>query len=445
MERMTLEEIARAIGCPGSYPGAVDAVSTDSRSLPEGCLFVALEGERFDGHDFIPAALRAGAAAAVAHERRGYGPGTVLYVGNTQRALMEIAKAYRAKFSIRCVGITGSVGKTTTKEMTAEVLSCAYRTLKTEGNLNNEIGLPKTLLRLDRATEAAVVEMGMQGLGEIAALADAAKPDVGVITNIGVSHLEQLGSRENILKAKLELADALPDGAPLILCGDNDLLSQVRIPRLDVRFYGIENPACGLRARDLHEREGETSFLLCGEFGELPVTIPCAGRHNVLNALAAFATGRALEIPPDKCAAALRGYTPAGMRQKVVHWRGITVVEDCYNASPDSMKAALETLSLHGQADRGARRDARAGRGLRAGALRNGGVRRRKGDRPAACIRRRCVLLSTGRVGGGDPRRALHRKGGAARAPSGGDPPGRRRMGQGKPRHAHGGDPRRTV
>lgn len=145
MERMTIDEIARAVGCPGSYPGAVDVISTDSRSLPEGCLFVALEGERFDGHDFIPAALRSGAAAAVAHERRDYGPGTVLYVKNTQRALMEIAKAYRAKFSIRCVGVTGSVGKTTTKEMIADVLSCAYRTLRTEGNLNNEIGLPKTL------------------------------------------------------------------------------------------------------------------------------------------------------------------------------------------------------------------------------------------------------------------------------------------------------------
>ena len=152
MERMTIDEIARAVGCPGSYPGAVDVISTDSRSLPEGCLFVALEGERFDGHDFIPAALRSGAAAAVAHERRDYGPGTVLYVKNTQRALMEIAKAYRAKFPIRCVGVTGSVGKTTTKEMIADVLSCAYRTLKTEGNLNNEIGLPKTLFRLDRTT-----------------------------------------------------------------------------------------------------------------------------------------------------------------------------------------------------------------------------------------------------------------------------------------------------
>ena len=347
MERMTIDEIARAVGCPGSYPGAVDVISTDSRSLPEGCLFVALEGERFDGHDFIPAALRSGAAAAVAHERRDYGPGTVLYVKNTQRALMEIAKAYRAKFSIRCVGVTGSVGKTTTKEMIADVLSCAYRTLKTEGNLNNEIGLPKTLFRLDRTTEAAVVEMGMQGLGEIAALADVARPDVGVITNIGVSHLERLGSRENILKAKLELADALPDGAPLLLCGDNDLLSRVRIPRLDVRFYGIENPACGLRAKDLREGAGETSFLLCGEFGELPVTIPCAGRHNVLNALAAFSAGLALDIPPEKCAAALREYMPSGMRQKVVHWRGITVVEDCYNASPDSMRAALETLAGH--------------------------------------------------------------------------------------------------
>ncbi|MBC3939397.1 UDP-N-acetylmuramoyl-tripeptide--D-alanyl-D-alanine ligase [Anaerotruncus massiliensis (ex Liu et al. 2021)] len=347
MERMTIDEIARAVGCPGSYPGAVDVISTDSRSLPEGCLFVALEGERFDGHDFIPAALRSGAAAAVAHERRDYGPGTVLYVKNTQRALMEIAKAYRAKFSIRCVGVTGSVGKTTTKEMIADVLSCAYRTLKTEGNLNNEIGLPKTLFRLDRTTEAAVVEMGMQGLGEIAALADVARPDVGVITNIGVSHLERLGSRENILKAKLELAEALPDGAPLLLCGDNDLLSRVRIPRLDVRFYGIENPACGLRAKDLREGAGETSFLLCGEFGELPVTIPCAGRHNVLNALAAFSAGLALDIPPEKCAAALREYMPSGMRQKVVHWRGITVVEDCYNASPDSMRAALETLAGH--------------------------------------------------------------------------------------------------
>ena len=285
MERMTIDEIARAVGCPGSYPGAVDVISTDSRSLPEGCLFVALEGERFDGHDFIPAALRSGAAAAVAHERRDYGPGTVLYVKNTQRALMEIAKAYRAKFSIRCVGVTGSVGKTTTKEMIADVLSCAYRTLKTEGNLNNEIGLPKTLFRLDRTTEAAVVEMGMQGLGEIAALAGVARPDVGVITNIGVSHLERLGSRENILKAKLELADAL--------------------------------------------------------------TIPCAGRHNVLNALAAFSAGLALDIPPEKCAAALREYMPSGMRQKVVHWRGITVVEDCYNASPDSMRAALETLAGH--------------------------------------------------------------------------------------------------
>lgn len=345
MERMTIQEIARAIGSQGTYPGEVDTISTDSRRLPEGCLFVALEGERFDGHDFIPAALRAGAAAAVAHERRDYGPGAVLYAKNTQRALMDIAKAYRAKFSIRCVGVTGSVGKTTTKEMIADVLASTFRTLKTEGNLNNEIGLPKTLFRLDRTTEAAVVEMGMQGLGEIAALADIAKPDIGVITNIGVSHLEQLGSRENILKAKLELADELPDGAPLLLCGDNDLLSQVRIPRLDVLFFGIDNPACGLRAKDIREGERETSFTLCEGGGELPVTIPCVGRHNVLNALAAFAVGRALAIPPERCAAALRDYLPSGMRQKVVHWQGVTVVEDCYNASPDSMKAAIGTLA----------------------------------------------------------------------------------------------------
>ncbi|MFR9190359.1 MAG: UDP-N-acetylmuramoyl-tripeptide--D-alanyl-D-alanine ligase [Anaerotruncus massiliensis (ex Togo et al. 2019)] len=338
MERMTIDEIARAVGCPGSYPGAVDVISTDSRSLPEGCLFVALEGERFDGHDFIPAALRSGAAAAVAHERRDYGPGTVLYVKNTQRALMEIAKAYRAKFPIRCVGVTGSVGKTTTKEMIADVLSCAYRTLKTEGNLNNEIGLSHPLPPRphDRRPSS---RWGCRAR-EIAALAGG-KAGRGVITNIGVSHLERLGSRENILSCWA--VTRCPTARRSSSAGTTTCYRGCGSPA-DVRFYGIENLACGLRAMTSARGRGDLLPPL-RRIRRAAGDDFCAGRHNVLNTRGLFR--RAGAGYRRKCAAALREYMPSGMRQKVVHWRGITVVEDCYNASPDSMRAALETLAGH--------------------------------------------------------------------------------------------------
>lgn len=355
MERMQLQEIAEAVGCPGEYEGWVEEISTDSRQITPGCLFAAVPGERFDGHDYAAKAVEAGATWVLAQHPCDTGAlpeGHLLLVPDVRQALIDIAGAYRSHFSIRCVGITGSVGKTTTKEMVAEVVSTKYRTLKTQGNLNNEIGLPKTLFQLTSAHEAAVIEMGMQNLGEIAALAAAVKPQIGVITNIGVSHLEMLGTRENILKAKLELADALPDGAPLLLCGDNDLLSTVRIPRLRVRLFGIENPACDLWAGEILERDGATRFTLCWEGGSVPVLLPALGRHNVYNALAACAVGRELGIPPEICAQAIAGYAPAGMRQKVVYHGGYTVVEDCYNASPDSMRAALQTLAGWPQAGR---------------------------------------------------------------------------------------------
>lgn len=360
MERMTIQEIAQAVGCAESFGGAVDAISTDSRDVPRGSLFVALSGERFNGHDYIVSALEQGAAYAIAHERRDYGSDNILYVDDTEKALMEIGRAYRAKFDIHCVGVTGSVGKTTTKDMIAEVVSAGFRTLKTEGNLNNEIGLPKTLLNLTSSHQAAVIEMGMQGLGEIGALARVALPQVGVITNIGVSHIEQLGSRENILKAKLELAQQLPDGAPLILCGDSDLLAGVRESRLNTLFYGIDGDECDVRAVEIREDAAHTVFTLVyrlGIAGGTPsemefaaiqnVTIPCIGRHNVLNALAAFTVGQVLGIAPEKCVEALRGYVPSGMRQKIVQYSGFTVVEDCYNASPDSMRAAMQTLGKY--------------------------------------------------------------------------------------------------
>lgn len=347
MERLTIEEIAQAVGAAGSFSGEITQISTDSREIPQGCLFVALVGERFNGHDYVANAIQKGAACAIVHERRDYGTDKILYVPNTQDALMAIGRLYRSKFQIHCVGITGSVGKTTTKDMIADVVAAGFRTLKTQGNLNNEIGLPKTLFALDPSYEAAVIEMGMQRLGEIRALAAVAQPQIGVITNIGVSHIEWLGSRENILKAKLELAEALPDGAPLILCGDNDLLRTVKIPRLKVQLYGIENPECMFRAEHIRENVTETSFEICYNSNRMSVTIPCIGRHNVLNALAACAVGTALGIPLDQCAEALKNYVPSGMRQKIVPFGGYTVVEDCYNASPDSMKAALNTLAAY--------------------------------------------------------------------------------------------------
>lgn len=351
-----LEEIGKAIGCETALAGAVREICTDTRALRPGCLFVALEGERFDGHDYVAQALAGGAACAVIHHDCDIGGAAqtrLLRVQDTQQAMIDLGGLYRSKFDLRCVGITGSVGKTTTKDMIAAVAAAGFPTLKTEGNLNNEIGMPKTLFRLDPSIQVAVLEMGMQHLGEIAALAKAARPTLGVITNIGVSHLEQLGSREAILRAKLELADALPDGALLLLCGDNDLLRSVQIPRLNVRFYGIENPLWALEATKLREADGHTTFTIT-EDGKKHgiVDIPCIGRHNVCNALAAFGVGRALGMDPALCIRALADYEPTGRRQRIVHWQGITVVEDCYNASPDSMYAALTTLETYPKAEK---------------------------------------------------------------------------------------------
>ena len=347
MEKISIYEIAKAIGAQYHGPdGMVDHISTDSRQLEGSCLFVALEGERVDGHRFIPQALREGAAFAVAHHKVEGDDSRVLYVPDTFPVLMEIAYLYRRRFSVKTVGVTGSVGKTTTKEFIAAVLQRKYRTLKSQGNQNNEIGLPNTIFRLDSSVQAAVLEMGMSALGDISKLTRIVEPDVGVITNIGVSHMERLGSRENILKAKLEIAEGMADGAPLLLCGDNDLLSQVKIPRLRVLFYGIDNPMCQITASHIVEREdGTTCFDLIYEGNTYPVTIPTLGRHNVYNALAAFGVGACMGISPQQAVEALGDYEPSGMRQKIVQHGGITFVEDCYNASPDSMAAALETLA----------------------------------------------------------------------------------------------------
>ena len=345
MEPISLQLLARAAGDNAPHPGVVTQICTDTRQLTPGCLFVALQGERFDGHDFVPAALAGGAIAAVVHHPVKAPAKQLIQVEDTQRALLAMAACYRDQFpALRLTAVTGSVGKTTTKEMMACVLESAWKTLKTEGNLNNEIGMPKTLLQLDSSYGAAVIEMGMTGFGEIRDLAAAAKPCLGVITTIGVSHLERLGSRENILRAKLELAQELPDGAPLLLNGDNDLLSQVEENRLKTVFFGEENPACAIRCTAWREAGDSTWMTIAWEGNSYETRLPALGRHNRMNALAAFGTGVLLGLEPEQCARALAAYRPAGMRQRLVEKQGVLVMEDCYNASPDSMTAALETL-----------------------------------------------------------------------------------------------------
>ena len=325
----------------------ITAVVTDSRKVVPGCVFVCFPGERVDGPDYAAAAYRAGAAYIVAnHPVDGVPENRTVIVASSHHAMVRMASNYRMLFSPLMIGVTGSVGKTTTKEFCYAVLSAFGNTLKTEGNQNNEIGLPNTLFRLDDATEYAVVEMGMSNLGEIERLARAARPSAGIITLIGVSHLENLGTRENILKAKLELCYGLPDGAPLALNADDDLLPTAKLPeRLRPVWFGIDSPDADVRAVKITAGDSGTDFVLSDkEYGDFPVHIPTVGLHTVSDALAAYAAATRLGLDPAKAAAALSNYQTTGMRQNIVHKAGVTVIEDCYNASPDSMRAALGVL-----------------------------------------------------------------------------------------------------
>lgn len=344
MEKLYLSEIAGCLGaaCPKEHE--ITEISTDTRNLPKGCLFLAIKGDRFDGHEFIDKAIEAGAAAAVSEYQVGNCP--CIVTDNTRLALLKIAKYYRKKFSPILVGVTGSVGKTTTKEMISLVLSEKYNTLKTQGNLNNEIGLPKTLFNLTSEHKAAVIEMGMNHFGEIERLTDTARPTMAVITNIGFSHVENLGSQEGILKAKLEILKGMSENAPLITNGDDKFLAPLK-NSLDrpVYLYGTDNENCDFRAVNISENEGETAFDIVWKDGKISAVIPCVGVHNVMNAAAAFAVGILSGLTANEIISALRKYTPDGMRQNIVKKGDKTVIIDCYNASPDSMKASLGVLA----------------------------------------------------------------------------------------------------
>ena len=308
----------------------------DSRLIRPGELFAALPGAR-DGHDFAASALERGAAAVLA-SRPVDGP--AIYVEDTSHALRDIARGYRESLPCRCVGITGSVGKTTTKEMIAAVLRTALRTQWTEKNYNNEIGLPVSVLRLKPDCEAAVLEMGMNHFGELSVLTRIAQPDLAVITNIGTMHIENLGSREGILQAKLEILEGLRPGGRVIFNGDDALLRPLAA-RYHAVCFGLSE-GCNVRASRVCESAEGSKFTVhaFGKSFEAALSVP--GLHNVLDALAAAAVGLLLGLSPEQIAEGLRSYAP--LRQRVSHAAGMTIIDDCYNAGPESMRASAAVL-----------------------------------------------------------------------------------------------------
>ena len=365
MTGMTLKAIAQA--CGGTLYGdngntkEVLGVDLDSRKLKEGYLFIATKGERVDGHSFIPQAFEKGCYGVICEKLPEEMPGACILVEDSFKALQDIAAYYRELLSIKVVGITGSVGKTSTKEVIASTLSVKYNVLKTEGNFNNEIGLPLTILRIRDEHEVAVLEMGINHFGEMHRLSRMAKPDVCVITNIGQCHLEYLGDRDGVLKAKTEMFDFMQKDGVVCLNGDDDKLITVKevYKKAPVFFGKGEN--CDIQAVDVENYglDGSSAFVLeknvenihtllgndvekNGEKWQVRVHVP--GEHMVMNAMAAVAVGRTLGLNEEQIATGIAKADTIGGRSHIIRDDKLTVIDDCYNANPVSMKAAVELL-----------------------------------------------------------------------------------------------------
>lgn len=348
MQEFTTYEVLEASG--GRFIKEAEAqikdVVIDSRKVQPGSLFVAIKGERVDGNDYIDAAFEKGAAVCLCDKDVTFaGNGALIKVEDSALALGKIANRYKMKYNVPTVAVTGSVGKTSTKDMIASVMSKLGDCLKTEGNFNNELGMPLTIFRLEKNHKSAVLEMGMSAFGEINYLADIARPDVAVITNIGMSHIENLGSREGILKAKMEICDFFGSSNLLIINTDNDMLKTVdRNKDYKVLTYGIENPA-DYTAEDIKDYGINGSvFTAVTPKGRFSVKLAVPGVHNVYNALSAIAVGEHFGISEGDIIDALSNFELTAMRLTIEKHGGITLINDCYNASPDSIRASLNVL-----------------------------------------------------------------------------------------------------
>ena len=363
MPNMTLENIAKA--CDGTYVGeaadlekVITGAVTDSRQIEKGYLFIPIKGERVDGHCFIPDVFEKGALAVLSEVALDHPAGPYILVDSTTEAMKKIATFYRKQLDIKVVGITGSVGKTSTKEMIASVLSQKYSVLKTAGNFNNEIGLPLTIFNIRAKHQVAVLEMGISDFGEMHRLSTMSQPDICVITNIGLCHLENLGTREGILKAKTECFEHMQPDGTVILNGDDDklctkkvvggkpaifygmgkepLLSADREPMAEKSIYATDVKNLGLDGMQAHIYTPEGDFM---------AHIPIPGEHNVYNALAGTAVGLELGLTIQEIQQGIANAQTISGRTNVIHTAGMTVIDDCYNANPVSMKASIEVLA----------------------------------------------------------------------------------------------------
>ena len=353
MKNLTLKNITDA--CQGIYHGSpdlldreVDGVTIDSRKVEPGYLFVAIDGTRVNAHKFIPDTVKAGALCVVSHEDLGETDHPYILVESTGQALLDIAKLYRDSFNIKVVGITGSVGKTSTKEMIASVIAQKYNVHKTQGNFNNEWGLPITIFGLKEDHQAAVLEMGVNHFGEMRRLSSVASPDICVITNIGVAHLEFFKTREGIYREKIQMIQDMKNGGTIILNGDDDLLSQTApikgVPPVffgtDVsnQFYADQIRPLGLRgtACTIHLPNG--TYFDC--------IVPQPGLHMVSNALAGAAVGYTMGLTGQEIRAGIEGLPSMPGRNNIIKTDRLIILDDCYNANPVSMKASIDVLNM---------------------------------------------------------------------------------------------------
>ncbi len=366
MALFTVEELREVISVkiltevsPGWAKQRIRRITLDSRSIRPGDLFVAIKGDRFDGHDFVAAALSGGAVGAIVHDSVALAPAWlkvmakrsmpfVLGARDPLFAYQQLATHHRSRFDIPVVAVTGSNGKTTTKEMVASVLAQRWKILKTEGNLNNRIGMPQTLLRLDAHHEGAVIEMGVDNLGQTTRLCEIARPTIGIITNIGPDHLEFFRSMDGSAQAKAELLDLLPSNGAAVLNVDDSYYDYLAArAQCRVVSFGFSSKA-DVRATDV-KADGHDGTIfrlrLPGKVRHTIVHIRVQGTHNVLNALAAAAVGSILGLPGAVIAQGLSRFRPAAMRSQISMSHGVKVINDCYNANPASMKAAVQLLA----------------------------------------------------------------------------------------------------
>ncbi len=359
LEQMTLENIAKA--CGGTYVGddalrgsEITGAVIDSRQVEPGYLYIPIRGERVDGHRFIPDVFEKGALAVLSEEPLEHPAGPYIQVASSEQALKDIAEFYRSTLGIKIIGITGSVGKTSTKEMISAVLSQKYNVLKTEGNFNNEIGLPLTILRIRREHEVAVVEMGISEFGEMHRIAKVAKPDICVMTNIGQCHLENLIDRDGVLRAKSEIFDFLkPDGHIVLNGNDDKLITVQEVKGVKPVFYYVEDGTAQKSdlqyevTADAIENKGLRGLNANMHFPEEVCQIhePIPGVHNVYNACAAACVGRIMGLTNEEiCEGIAHAKTIAG-RTNLITLGDVLVIDDCYNANPVSMKASLDVLA----------------------------------------------------------------------------------------------------